>query len=46
MPRIDDSKSRSQVLRQEDGIHFTGYGYRLLGAKVLAAVSAPVDPEK
>ncbi len=35
MPRIDDEKKRSHPLRGEDGIHFTGYGYQLVAAKVL-----------
>lgn len=45
MARIDDAHKRSQILRAEDGLHFSGYGYQLLAAKVLARIrqTAPVD---
>ncbi len=38
IPRIDDDKKRSHPLRGEDGIHFTGYGYQLVAAKVLERI--------
>lgn len=31
---MNDPKGRSQQIRKNDGIHFTGYGYELLAAKV------------
>ncbi|MDZ5650763.1 DUF459 domain-containing protein [Nitrospirillum sp. BR 11828] len=45
MARIDDSRQKSQQLRSDDGIHFTGYGYQLVASKVLTRLqmaSAPV----
>ncbi|WP_044563376.1 DUF459 domain-containing protein [Azospirillum sp. B4] len=44
MARIDDSRQKSQQLRSDDGIHFTGYGYQLIATKVLTRVQPPPAP--
>ncbi|MDE1150462.1 MAG: DUF459 domain-containing protein [Azospirillaceae bacterium] len=43
MLRIDDSRQKSQALRSDDGIHFTGYGYQLLASKVLTRIARQAD---
>ncbi|MBB6250608.1 SGNH/GDSL hydrolase family protein [Nitrospirillum iridis] len=44
MQRIDDSRQKSQQLRSDDGIHFTGYGYQLIASKVLTRVQPATAP--
>ncbi|MEA1672623.1 DUF459 domain-containing protein [Nitrospirillum sp. BR 11163] len=42
--RIDDSRQKSQQLRSDDGIHFTGYGYQLVATKVLTRLQLAGAP--
>ncbi len=36
-----DKSGHLRQIRAEDGVHFTGYGYELLAAKIYAALDAP-----
>jgi hypothetical protein len=45
---LPDATGHLRQVRQDDGIHFTGYGYELLAAKVYDAVlttAPPANPE-
>lgn len=44
MARIDDSRQKSQQLRSDDGIHFTGFGYQLVAGKVLTRLQLAGAP--
>jgi uncharacterized protein len=37
---LPDATGRLRQIRQEDGVHFTGYGYELIGAKVYGQIVA------